>query len=184
MAFGGIKLGQYRHFKKGALYIGYDTSINEETQKEHIHYIRLSDGAKFNRPFEEFNDDVSNRLDKQMEQKQRYKLLSKDCTFYIHKSVAEEAVAAVKATDEELGSPAKPAVPFKTMKEFLAANGIPLPLKLGDEIILPEEHGDVIGLTQRHTISAITEFGVYVPGEYGHAFVSWELIGAITLKFN
>jgi hypothetical protein len=184
MSFGGFKLGQYRHFKKGALYIVYDITVDEATQEQMVSYIRLSDGAKYTRPLDGFQDDVSDRPDKQMEQKQRYKLLSKDCTFYIHKSVVEEAVAAVKATDEEPGSPAKPAVPFKTMKEFLAANGIPLPLKLGDEIILPEEHGDVIGLTQRHTISAITEFGVYVPGDYGHAFVSWELIGAITLNFN
>ena len=68
----GFKLGVYRHFKNGNLYLVYDITVDEQTQKEKVSYMGLVDGKKYSRFIERFTEDVSDRSDNKTGQKQRF----------------------------------------------------------------------------------------------------------------
>jgi hypothetical protein len=90
-----FKLGVYRHFKKGNLYLAYDITVDEETQKEKVSYMSLVDGKKHSRFLEKFTDDVSDRPDNTTGQKLRFELVSeseavKSLQIYIRKCLEEE----------------------------------------------------------------------------------------------
>ena len=71
-----FKLGVYRHFKNGNLYLAYDIATDEEIQKEKVSYISLIDSKKYSIFLEKFTDDVSNHPDNTTGQKLRFELIS------------------------------------------------------------------------------------------------------------
>jgi hypothetical protein len=185
MVFGGFRLGQFRHFKKGAQYVAYDVTTDEASQREKVSYVRLSDGTKHSRFLEKFQDDVKDHADNETGQRQRFKLITQDVTFVINNRTATPTQEAVI----ENGTVVQPEVlgeQFTSMKEYLKANGIPeiLPIKLGDKVAVPQPLVEDLYNTEAFTISGITNLGVYVESGHAHVFLPWHKLFSITLSFK
>jgi hypothetical protein len=188
MAFGGFKLGQYRHWKKGAIYVAYDVTTDEASQKEKVSYVRLSDGSKHSRFMDNFLAEVDPNRKEENETGQRFafKLMNTEITFVINnKTVTPSEPAVIEEGQmikaEVLGEP------FTTMKDYLTSNGVPsvISIKLGDTVgvwtPLVDDHHNI----ETYTITGITNQGVYVQGFVNdRAFLPWHQLFSITISFK
>jgi hypothetical protein len=186
-AFGGFKLGQYRHWKKGHIYIAYDVTVDEPTQKESVSYVRLSDGSKHSRLIDIFLGEVDPNRKEENETGQRhaFKLMDTAITFVVNNKTATPSEPAV-IEDGKLVKAEVLGEAFKTIEDYLKANGIPkvLPIKLGDTVgvwaPLVDDHHNI----DTFTITGITNQGVYVASGNAHVFLPLHSIFSITLNFK
>jgi hypothetical protein len=187
MAFGGFKLGQYRHWKKGAIYIAYDITTDEETQEEKVSYVRLSDGSRHTRFLNKFQAEVDPNRQEENGTGQRnvFKLMDTSVTIAILKNTKTPSVPAVIEDGQVIAAEVL-GEEFTTLKEFVEANGIPkvLPIKLGDTVSVWTPLVDNLDNVETFTISGIINQGVYADVQSGHIFLPWSKLTAVNLSFK